>query len=131
MASGTEDPAAASVSVVSAADPFPDSRPFSGLLAEPMTVSFPPVPEGASGWRMTGLSDVVLLARMPDGNCALGCGATDAEAMAGARRNWRKWKRANAGPLAVDGREYQRRLRARRRRRSGRIRSRAPRAGSQ
>jgi hypothetical protein len=98
--------------MVSAADPFPDSRPFTDLLSEPATMSFPPVPEGASGWRMTGLSDVVLLARMPDGNCALGCGATSGEARADARRAWRNWK---FGPPMR--REYRRRLKARRRRR--------------
>jgi hypothetical protein len=92
--------------------PVPDSRPLAALLAEPVTVNFPPVPEGASGWRVTGLSDVVLLARMPDGNCARGRGATDAEAMADARRAWRAWK---YGPGMR--REYRRRLKARRRRR--------------
>lgn len=92
--------------------PFPDSRPFSDLLAGPMDVSFPPVPEAASGWRMTGLSDVVLLLRMPDGTCAWGRGATNEGAEADARRTWRAWK---FGPPMR--REYRRRVKARGRRR--------------
>jgi hypothetical protein len=95
--------------------PFPDSRPLADLLAGPMEVTFPPVPEGPSGWQMT-LSDVVMLVRMPDGVCAWGRGATNGEAEADARRNWLRWKRAHTAPLAVDGHEYRRRCKARARR---------------
>lgn len=91
--------------------PYPDSGPLD-LGSPVMDVTLPPVPEGASGWRMTGLSDVVLLLRMPDGTCAWGRGATTAEAMAGARRAWRDWK---YGPPMR--REYRRRQKARGRRR--------------
>lgn len=102
------------------ASPFPDSRPFSELIEESRpfagyTVSGPPGSQVT--FTSMGLTQVWLLARMPDGLCAEGRGRTDAEAMADARRNWRRWKRAHAGPLAVDGRQYQRRLKARRRRR--------------
>jgi len=77
------------------------------------TIEVPPPP----GWRYFALSPVWLMALMPDGLFAEGTGATTDEAKADARRRWRKWKRAHAGPLAVDGREYRRRLRDRRRRR--------------
>lgn len=96
------------------ADPFPDSRPLGDLAGAGIeTVDL----TGTPGWRFAGLTDVWLLAVMPDGSWAEGRGPTTEDAKADARRTWRKWKRAHAGPLAVDGRAYQRRLRNRRRRR--------------
>ena len=67
-------------------------------------------------YRSIGLSPVWSLVCMPDGTYAEGMGATWKDAEADARRRWKHRKRAYAGPLAVNGREYQRRLRARRRR---------------
>ena len=72
---------------------------------------------GTPGYSYMGLTDVWLLAVMPDGLFAAGTGPTTEDAKADARKRWRKWKRANAGPLAVNGTDYQRRLRDRRRRR--------------
>lgn len=112
---------------MSAADPFPDSRAFAGLLAE--EGNRPPLGSlaeagseavnltGTPGYRYMGLTDVWLLAIMPDGSLCEGTGPTTEDAMTDARRRWRDGKRGHAGPLAVDGREYQRRLRNRRRRR--------------
>ena len=65
-----------------------------------------------------GLTDVLEIhAVMPDGLFAEGTKPTTEDAQADARRRWRKWKRAHPGPLAVDGTDYQRRLRSRRPRR--------------
>lgn len=98
--------------------PAPVTVPLKPLtdLGAPMRVTLPPVPDGATGWRVTGLSEVVVLARMPDGNCVWGRGATGDDAMADARRAWVRWKRGHAGPLAVDGHAYRRRCKARTRR---------------
>jgi hypothetical protein len=79
-------------------------------------VAWPVLPEGTTGWTLAGMTKVWVLARMPDGNCAEGLGDTADEAVADARRRWRQWKRGHAGKLAIDGRDYQRRLRNRRRR---------------
>lgn len=96
------------------ADRFPGSASFGSLREAAIdTIEVPPPP----GWRYFGLSPVWLLALMPDGLFCEGTGETTEDAKADARRNWRKWKRGHTGPLAVDGREYQRRLRSRRRRR--------------
>jgi len=64
---------------------------------------------GTPGWRYVS-NDVWLLTIMPDGSWFQGTGPTAEDAKADARRRWRNWKRG-PGPLAVDGREYQRRLR--------------------
>lgn len=80
-------------------------------------VAWPSLPEGATGWTLAGMTKVWVLALMPDGNCAQGIGDTAEEAVADARRSWRQWKRGHAGRLAVNGRDYRRRLRARRRHR--------------
>lgn len=73
---------------------------------------------GTPGWQYVapGPAWTWLMALMPDGSFWEGAGATSEEAKADARRNWVRWKRGNAGPLAVDGRAYQRRLANRRRR---------------
>ena len=81
-----------------------------------MTAELTPLPEDAP-YRFIGMTDVWLIARTPDGMSAEGCGATTADALADAMRRWRRWKRAHAGKLAVDGHEYRRRMRARARRR--------------
>jgi hypothetical protein len=94
------------------ADPFPDSRPLGDLTAAGIgTVDLTRTPS----WRFAGLTDVWLLAVMPDGSLCEGTGPTTEDAIADARKRWRRWKRAHAGPLAVDGRAYRRRLRNRRR----------------
>jgi hypothetical protein len=96
------------------ADPFPGSLPLSDLIddAEP---AWPVLPDGPVAWTVC-FSRACVLARMPDGNLAEGTGESIDDATADARRNWRRWKRAHPGPLAVDGREYRRRTRNRRRR---------------
>lgn len=58
-----------------------------------------------------------VLVRMPDGMLVEGRGASADEAMADARRNWAWWRRGHPAPLAVNGREYHRRRKARQRRR--------------
>lgn len=96
------------------ASPFPDSRPLADLVdgTEP---AWPVLPGGPQGWTIS-VSHAMILARMPDGNFAEGVGETIGDATADALRNWLRWKRAHAGRLAVDGREYRRRRNARRHR---------------
>ena len=79
--------------------PFPGSRPLSDLI-DAAGPAWPVLPGGPEGWTIT-VSRAVVLARMPDGSWAEGVGETIDEATADARRNWRRWKRAHPGPLAV------------------------------
>lgn len=82
-----------------------------------LDISWPSLPEGADAWETFGLTQVWVLARMPDGSCLPGAGTTAVEAVADARRWWLRWKHAHPGRLAADGCDYQRRLANRRRRR--------------
>jgi hypothetical protein len=75
-----------------------------------------PAADGVT-WAFAGVTVCWVLVRMPDGTCADGFGHTLEEATADARGAWRHWKRGHAGRLAINGREYRRRLKARRRRR--------------
>lgn len=95
--------------------PFAGSLPLSGL-ADDAEIPWPALPEGATGWRSYGLMQVWMPARMPDGSTVEGMGDSIEAAEADARRCWLRWKRAHAGRLAVDGAEYRRRSRNRRRR---------------
>lgn len=97
--------------------PFPDSAALSAAdLADDAAIPWPALPEGTAGWRSFGLTQAWVTARMPDGRLVEGMGETIEKAEADARRSWLRWKRAYAGPLAVDGHEYRRRMRNRRRR---------------
>ena len=79
-------------------------------------VAWPALPEGTT-WETVRVSPVWVLARMPDGSCWPGAGPTTGDAVADARRWWQWWKRGHPAKLAACGRDYQRRLRSRRRRR--------------
>lgn len=76
---------------------------------------WPSVPPNVT-YRPAGKPVCYVLMKMRDGALAEGSGTSVKAAAADAARSWRRWKSRRAGPLAVDGREYQRRLKARRRR---------------
>jgi hypothetical protein len=94
--------------------PFPDSRPLADLTGD-SPAAWPAIPDGVT-YRQVGEPFCYVMLIMPDKTLAEGTGISMEAADADARRNWLRWKRAHAGRLAVDGREYRRRARNRRRR---------------
>lgn len=107
--------------------PFPDARPLSELIAGAGTArTRDETAEIAPPYAFIGITPVCVWVRFreplaPGGSVVFGgTGETSAAAVEAARRNWRTWRRAarsHPPELPVDGREYQRRLRNRKRRR--------------